>query len=360
MYRLRRALKFLEDKSDQNRFLMLHFMDMHLPYTEPLSYRYLFAGERPDALKTDGFLRSDVVRAAKKLGKEAKQHVVDRYDNNLRYLDDVLSDFLAQLPEDTIVAIFADHGEEFWDHNDFEHGHTFYDELLKVPFIVKSPDLEPGTYDDPISLLDLAPPMVRAAGLSDMSSTDGWAIQDLERKDFASRPLAFGRPLYGDDGWASLYGDNKYIVRSGKESMYDLSTDEVEKINTLRGRSQGSRMASKRHSKQRWFPHYASSSATKKRARSHHAAQTSTPIEYAWRGTDPANGRMIFSMRTMPYPQPGKSHHAQAERSSSFPKETSRTRRQIKGHAQHRKHAKDLLPNPNLNWPPPLKLMEKV
>ena len=38
-----------------------------------------------------------------------------------------------QLPEDTIVAIFADHGEEFWDHDDFEHGHTFYDELLRVP-----------------------------------------------------------------------------------------------------------------------------------------------------------------------------------------------------------------------------------
>ena len=33
-------------------------MDMHLPYTEPLAYRSMYAGDRPDVFKSD----SSVVR----------------------------------------------------------------------------------------------------------------------------------------------------------------------------------------------------------------------------------------------------------------------------------------------------------
>jgi hypothetical protein len=208
-------------------------MDMHLPYTEPISYRYTFAGERPKEFKTDSFLRNEVVRAARKLGDSGKSHVIDRYDNNLRYLDDVISAFIDDLPPDAIVAIFSDHGEEFWDHDDFEHGHTFYDELLRVPFILYDPNMQPGQFDYPISLLDLAPSITRAAGLPELKEFDGWAVQDAQEKDFYSRPLAFGRPLYGDDGWASLYQESKYIVRSGKEEQYNLNDDPNEELNTL-------------------------------------------------------------------------------------------------------------------------------
>ncbi|MEL6350051.1 MAG: sulfatase-like hydrolase/transferase, partial [Myxococcota bacterium] len=36
-----RALDYLNENSDRDTFVMLHFMDMHLPYTEPPAYRYL-------------------------------------------------------------------------------------------------------------------------------------------------------------------------------------------------------------------------------------------------------------------------------------------------------------------------------
>ena len=39
----------------------------------------------------------------------------------------------------TTIVITADHGEEFWEHGDFEHGHTLYDELVRVPLIIKFP-----------------------------------------------------------------------------------------------------------------------------------------------------------------------------------------------------------------------------
>ena len=71
-------------------------------------------------------------------GEVAKAYVRGRYDNNMRYLDDQVADFLDGLRDDAVVLITSDHGEEFWEHGGFEHGHTLYDELLRVPMILRS------------------------------------------------------------------------------------------------------------------------------------------------------------------------------------------------------------------------------
>ena len=45
---IRRGEAFLNDHADQPSFLLLHLMDMHLPYTEPLGYRSLFVDDVPE------------------------------------------------------------------------------------------------------------------------------------------------------------------------------------------------------------------------------------------------------------------------------------------------------------------------
>ena len=67
---------------------MLHFMDMHLPYTEPAHYKRTFAGDRPSVFKSDSFGRSEILVNKRKLGEEGQQYIIDRYDNNLKYIDD--------------------------------------------------------------------------------------------------------------------------------------------------------------------------------------------------------------------------------------------------------------------------------
>ncbi len=238
---INRANDVLEKYNDRDVFMMLHFMDMHLPYTEPSSYKTTFAGERPNYFKSDSFGRSEILRNKRKLGKEGKQYIIDRYDNNLKYIDDVLTPFLETLPEDAMVAIFSDHGEEFWDHGDFEHGHTLYDELLNVPYILKMPGIEKGMHDEPVSLLDLVPTTAHALGI-EIADTQGWALQEHESDALKERPQAFGRMLYGDDGWGSLHNDLKYASLGGEETLFDLAVDPDENKNlnnqqTLKGRT---------------------------------------------------------------------------------------------------------------------------
>ena len=63
---------------------MLHFMDMHLPYTEPASYKRTLLAIEPIFSRV---ILLDVQRfsAISLVGEEGKQYIIDRYDNNLRY-----------------------------------------------------------------------------------------------------------------------------------------------------------------------------------------------------------------------------------------------------------------------------------
>jgi arylsulfatase A-like enzyme len=229
-----RALRYLSAHDDEPVFMMLHLMDMHLPYTEPLTHRYRFAGETPPSIGKDYFLRSSVTRGAK--SEEQRQYVRDRYDNNLRYIDDHLARvFDALSPEDTVV-ILSDHGEEFWDHGGFEHGHSLYDELLRVPMVIKSPGVGAGRFDEPVSLLDLAPTLAGLSGLG-TDGMVGWDLTELSHStqsaDFSTRPHAFGRPLYGLRKWGSLQSGKKYVVSQGKETVYDILKDPTETDNLI-------------------------------------------------------------------------------------------------------------------------------
>ena len=134
---------------------------MHLPYTEPREFKGLYAEARPSGLTTDDFLRNDVVKA--NLDSDGRQYVKDRYDQNLAYVDAEVSRFLNALPDNATVVIMSDHGEEFWDHGGFEHGHTLYDELLRIPMVVRGPGIKAGRFEEPVSILDVTPTLSQAA-----------------------------------------------------------------------------------------------------------------------------------------------------------------------------------------------------
>jgi len=234
---IRRGEAFLDDHSDQPSFLLLHIMDMHLPYTEPLGYRSMFVDEVPDGVDATGyFLRNEVTRMARTGGEVAKAYVRGRYDNNMRYLDDQISDFLDDLRDDAVVLITSDHGEEFWEHGGFEHGHTLYDELLRVPMILRGPGVKAGRFDAPTSLLDVAPTLASIMGVD----TVGMVGEDLRgladgsaAPRFKERPLSFGRPLYGLRRWGSLQEGMKYSSFEGNEEIYNLHTDPGETTNLV-------------------------------------------------------------------------------------------------------------------------------
>jgi arylsulfatase A-like enzyme len=235
------AVDWLAEQDGHDAMLLLHLMDPHLPYDEPAAYRYLFAAaERPARLPDDEFERPTLLRAG--LTKPAdRQWVIDRYDNNVAYAHDELQRLFSQLTGEEVVVYFADHGEELWDHGDFEHGHTLYDELLRIPLVVKAPGLAPGRVAEPASLLDVTPTVLDALGLP-WTGLDGTSLLPAARGDaaakaaLADRPVAFGRPLYGAERWGVLDDGVKYVTTEGKEHAYELASDVKENRDKLEGK----------------------------------------------------------------------------------------------------------------------------
>lgn len=232
------TLTWLKQHEGRNSIVQVHYMDPHLPYIEPGSYRHLYAGEGYDGLREE-FHLSDVRKANLKDKPEVQQYIKDRYDNNIRYATDQLARIVEVLDDNDILMIYADHGEEFWDHGGFEHGHTLFDELLHVPLIVKAPGVSASKIDAPVSLLDVTPTILDLLGQPLPEGLDGQSLAPLLRGEagaaerFAKRDLAFGRPLYGMERWGVLHDQMKWSTTEGREALYDLRKDPRERSNLL-------------------------------------------------------------------------------------------------------------------------------
>ncbi len=237
-----RALAWLDGHEGRDSFVMVHFMDTHLPYKEPAAYRYRYTkpGQPGEELLPDKFERGQVTKL-KTATPDVRQYVTDRYDQNLAFENDEIGRLLRNLREDDVVVYFSDHGEELWDHNGFEHGHTLYDELLRVPLVIKAPGLAPGRVASPVSLLDLTPTVLDLLGLPN-DGLDGVSLlpaMNVEAGATAAldaRDVTFGRPLYGSERWGVLHAGQKYSTTDGRESLYDLTIDPGEREDLLAGK----------------------------------------------------------------------------------------------------------------------------
>jgi len=80
-----------------------------------------------------------------------------------RLLDALEQQGLAQR---TIVVVTSDHGEEFLEHGDLSHARTLFDEILRVPLLIRVPGIAPRVVDEPVELIDVAPTLLARLGLA--------------------------------------------------------------------------------------------------------------------------------------------------------------------------------------------------
>ncbi len=233
------ALAWLDEHEGQNAVLQVHYMDPHLPYLEPIGYRAMYAGAGPAGFRTE-FHLSDVRRARAQNKPDLQEHIKDRYDNNIRYATDQIARLLEKLDDNDIFLFYSDHGEEFWEHGGFEHGHSLFDEVLRVPLAIRAPGVKPRRVDAPVSLLDVTPTVLDLVGEPIPENVDGASLAAVLRGEsgaddaFVKRDQGFGRPLYGMEQWGVLHGQMKWSTREGREALYDLHADPLEKANLLK------------------------------------------------------------------------------------------------------------------------------
>jgi arylsulfatase A-like enzyme len=239
-----RALRDLAAIEGQPLFLFLHYYDVHSDYDPSPHYRSLFAGPYAGSLDGGTTQLLEIQRSRRALSEEDRDHLVDLYDAEIRQLDTELGRLFAFLAESglaktTIVAITADHGEEFLDHGSVLHGRTLYQEVIAVPLILRGPGIPAaGRVTQVASTVDVAPTLLSLAGLPTPAGLDGI---DLSRDWNAGAVGPSGRAVFAEADENNVEPDVKRMVRRGRwklyydrhaktSELYDLVTDPGERM----------------------------------------------------------------------------------------------------------------------------------
>ncbi len=170
------------------------------------------------------------------------------YDEGVRRLDAALMSYLGPADQagylaNTVVVILSDHGEAFGEHGSLHHGRSLYDELVRVPLFVRAPGWPAGVVvDEPCSLLDVAPTVLRLLGLPEPEGGDGHDLAPLvtggqgapalseERRTSAATGLDVDEDLVcvRDARWKLIVVHDRR-TGSVREEVYDLANDPGEK-----------------------------------------------------------------------------------------------------------------------------------
>ena len=178
------------------------------------------------------------------LTDDTLEKITRYYYASISFLDDCIGRVLSEvsrlgLDDETYVVFTSDHGEFLGDHWYILKGPYPCRSLLRVPFILRGPDIRHGEYQGLMSNVDVAPTLLNLLGAQTPSRMQGISYAEAGRDDsvgpLRSTVLASGwskespefyhQTVYTDERRLSLFP----AQRDGE--LYDLEADPHEYCN---------------------------------------------------------------------------------------------------------------------------------
>jgi|Deesub1362B_J571_1020462.scaffolds.fasta_scaffold00064_4 arylsulfatase A-like enzyme len=171
-----KIIKWIKKNKSHPFFIYSHYEGGHSPYKVPKFYQKLFASD---------YSREPVINYPLKFGlflpfekgeslpKQKLKNMIAQYDAKIFYHDESLGILFQELKnlnlqKKTIIIITSDHGEEFYEHEGWGHGHSLYEETIHVPLIFYCPGLIPKgkRIKEIVSLVDVFPTILSLCGIN--------------------------------------------------------------------------------------------------------------------------------------------------------------------------------------------------
>ncbi|MEC7946827.1 MAG: sulfatase-like hydrolase/transferase [Myxococcota bacterium] len=216
--------------------VVLHAIDPHAPYQARVPAAPGF--EVPESIRgemvhieapeQEAWSVEDIWKA----GRVDNDALKVPYDSEIRYMDEQLGPLLERLDAAGAgIVLLSDHGEEFYEHQGYSHGRTLYEEVLRVPLVVREPGAVPtrGVVHSPVALDGVAATLLGFAGLS---APPG-----------AAEPL----PVRDDP-----YAEGRAFVAEGAYRGNDLSAVRIGRLKAVLKHPPGLRSANLRTSAKAW------------------------------------------------------------------------------------------------------------
>lgn len=211
------ALAWLRGQSSPRVFLFVHLYEPHKPWRAPDRFADL-----------------------------------DPYDGEVGFADELTGRVVSELKsrgwyDAATLIVIADHGEGLGDHIEEEHGLFLYDEVIRVPWVMKLPhhDRRGGRVSQPVQHIDLLPTLASMYGLRGVpAGLRGRDLSPLLRGDGTVPAQGiYAEAMYPryHFGWSELLSltDERYrYIKAPREELYDLERDPGERTNIVADRGQ--------------------------------------------------------------------------------------------------------------------------
>lgn len=213
-------IPWLEMKKHKNTFSLLWSIQTHEPYQPPQEFNKFitpnydgrFAGHR------------DMIRRVR--SNEDRQNLIDLYDGEIYYNDACIGEVIRYLKEnniyeDTLFVILGDHGEALGEHGIYSHGHLPYEQVARVPLIIKFPKNEYAgkSINQLVSLMDLFPSITEYLNINLSEEISEYIkgksiIRLIREEHYQNHQYLFAETRYSDAKptfQAVISNDYKYI-----------------------------------------------------------------------------------------------------------------------------------------------------
>jgi len=253
------AEAWLENNKDKKFFMFLHGYDCHGQHDPAGGYQRTYAKDYKGKLQGDkveqGKFRELALKHKLDDGKSLEPHLNESefskadarfylalYQEKIRLADEKFAKFLKKmdalgLTDKTIFVLVADHGEEFMEHGNIDHGPTLYQEMIHVPLVIKIPGMAPKRIETRVSTLDALPTVLAWLGIQMPANLDGLSLLPL----MEGQPMPDRKVLSETDyrlyshKRAYLKDNYKLIVSldNNRRELYDLKADPEETRNLI-------------------------------------------------------------------------------------------------------------------------------
>ena len=220
-------------------FLFVHLWDVHYDYIPPPPFDRAFDPDYTGKITGVNFFWDPEVRPG--MDPLDLRHLVALYDGEIAWTDTFVGKIRALLEkagvlDDTVVAVTSDHGDEFFEHGRKAHRNSLFDEVTKVPLVVRFPRrLPPGLRAVPQTRsIDVGPTLLDMAGLPSPEDVLGSSLLPL----IAAGPAARDRPAvaelrtreYDLRSVRTLRWKVVENLRAEEAVFYDLEHDSMEQM----------------------------------------------------------------------------------------------------------------------------------
>jgi arylsulfatase A-like enzyme len=258
----RAAIGWLQKNHTKQFFMFVFYFDPHYDYIPPPPFDTVFDPDYKGSING-----RDIAYEPRKSTRPPQRdldHIIALYDGEILYTDGYVSKLLEKFAEyrildETLIIIFGDHGDEFYEHGSTAHSHSLYTELTHIPLIFNWPRAIPRNkrVSAIVGQVDIMPTVLDYLDIEYDGFMQGSSLRPLiEGQKNNLHDVVYSELTTAENKVlsAATTEDYKFILNlsTGSKQLFDLNNDPNEQINIYESRSSAGSVPLEYQLKQ-WF-----------------------------------------------------------------------------------------------------------